>query len=301
MYISYDYYRIFYYVAKCRSVTQAANILMNNQPNITRTIKKLEQELGCTLFLRSNRGVRLTPEGEKLYAHVCAAVEQIQAGEEELAMESSLRSGAVSIGVTEVALRCLLLPALEQYHRQYPGILLRISNYSTPQALAALKNGVVDIAVVTTPTGDCPSLTVRRVREYREVAVCGSDFSALAEAPIALETLAGAPIISLGPQTGTYEFYANWFLQMGMRFAPHIEAATADQILPLVRRNLGVGFVPEAFLLEEKIGTDIFPLELKEEIPLRAICCVTQTASTLSVAARALEAMVINGISGPTV
>ena len=47
--ISYDYYRIFYYVAKYKSFTGAAEALLNSQPNITRTMKKLEKELGCTV------------------------------------------------------------------------------------------------------------------------------------------------------------------------------------------------------------------------------------------------------------
>ena len=63
MYISYDYYRIFYYVAKYGNITQAAKQLLNNQPNLTRSIKNLEAELGCALFSRSNRGLRLIPEG----------------------------------------------------------------------------------------------------------------------------------------------------------------------------------------------------------------------------------------------
>ena len=50
MYISYDYYRIFYYVARYGSISKAASVLMNNQPNLTRTIKNLEGELGCPLF-----------------------------------------------------------------------------------------------------------------------------------------------------------------------------------------------------------------------------------------------------------
>lgn len=106
MYINYDYYRVFYYVAKYQSITQAANALMNNQPNVTRTVKNLEHELGCVLFVRSNRGVRLTPEGEQLYAHIKIAVEQIQQGEEELSRNKTLQSGTVSISVSEVALRC---------------------------------------------------------------------------------------------------------------------------------------------------------------------------------------------------
>ena len=56
MSVTYDYYRIFYYVAKYHSFTRAAKILINSQPNITRAMNNLEQELGCRLFLRSNRG-----------------------------------------------------------------------------------------------------------------------------------------------------------------------------------------------------------------------------------------------------
>ena len=74
MNISYEHYRIFYYVAKYGSFTRAANALMNGQPNITRSMNLLEHELGCRLFTRSNRGVRLTPEGQKLYEHVASAV-----------------------------------------------------------------------------------------------------------------------------------------------------------------------------------------------------------------------------------
>ena len=66
MYISFDYYRAFYYVAKYGSISQAAEALMNNQPNVSRTIKNLESELNCTLFVRSRKGVELTPEGEML-------------------------------------------------------------------------------------------------------------------------------------------------------------------------------------------------------------------------------------------
>lgn len=84
MNISYEYYRVFYYAARCGSITRAASMLESNQPNVTRIIKTLEQNLGCALFVRSHNGVVLTPEEEKLYDHVKIAVENIQAAEEEL-------------------------------------------------------------------------------------------------------------------------------------------------------------------------------------------------------------------------
>ena len=153
MYISFDYYRAFYYVAKYGSISQAAEALMNNQPNVSRTIKNLESELNCTLFVRSRKGVELTPEGEMLYAHVAAAVEHIQSGEEEICLERTLSKGVVTIGASEIALRCFLLPVLKDFRQKYPGVRIRVFNHSTPQAVSALKNGLVDIAVVTTPTG----------------------------------------------------------------------------------------------------------------------------------------------------
>ena len=64
MEITYDYYRIFYYAAKYKSFSKAAEILMSNQPNITHFMNNLENQLGCRLFIRSNRGVTLTREGE---------------------------------------------------------------------------------------------------------------------------------------------------------------------------------------------------------------------------------------------
>ena len=61
--VNFEYYKIFYYVAKYHNFTKAAQALNNSQPNITRAMNCLEQQLNTTLFIRTNRGVQLTPEG----------------------------------------------------------------------------------------------------------------------------------------------------------------------------------------------------------------------------------------------
>ena len=108
MNISYDYYRIFYYVAKYGSISQASRLLLNSQPNLTRAIRNLEGELGCVLFSRSSRGMHLTPEGERLFRHVRIAVEHIEAAQAELTESTSLQGGTVYLATNETALRCLL-------------------------------------------------------------------------------------------------------------------------------------------------------------------------------------------------
>ena len=56
MYISYDYYRVFYYVAKYGNISQAARLLMNNQPNLTRTSKSWRRSWGARCFPAPARG-----------------------------------------------------------------------------------------------------------------------------------------------------------------------------------------------------------------------------------------------------
>lgn len=290
MYISYDYYRIFYYVAKYKNVSQAAKLLLNNQPNMTRTIKKLEAELGCPLFLRSKKGMQLTPEGERLYEHIRIAIEHIDAGESELTESRNLQSGTVYIAASEVALRCLLLPILKKYRILYPGIHIRISNHSTPQAIGTLKDGSADIAVVTTPTVHTASLLETPVKPITEVAVCSPYFKDLAGRRVSLSELTDFPLISLGKDTKSFEFYSALFSAHGLPYKPDIEAFTADQILPMVQADLGIGFVPEEFLKD--VG-GICTINLKEQIPKRNIVIIKRKEQPLSVAAKELERMIL--------
>lgn len=290
MYISLDSYRVFYHVAQQRSFTKAAHALYSNQPNVTRTIKNLEQALGCMLFVRSSRSVCLTPEGERLYAHIKIAMEQITIGETEIMRLKNLESGSLSIGVSEVALRCFLLPVLKEYRNQYPQVRLKVSNHSTPQAIAALQAGSVDIAFVTMPTEQLHHVEIKPLGEYHEAAVAGPAFSELEGKNLTLAEIAEYPIVSLGKETQSYVSYDGWFGDHGLEFMPDVEAATADQILPLVRNNLGIGFIPEAFL-QDREAADVYRLKLTQPIPKRVICCAHQKGKPLSVAATALENM----------
>lgn len=294
MNISYEYYRVFYYVAKYGNITKAAEVLMSNQPNVTRLIKALEQNLECTLFVRSHKGVVLTPEGEALYAHVKIAVENILAGEEELAHSRSLQRGIISIGASEVALRCLLLPILNRYRHMYPGVQIRISNHSTPQAISALQDGLADIAVVTTPLDHTDKIDVIKIREFQECAVCGDAYRSLTAKPLSFSDLADVPLICLSPGTKTYTFYTELFARYDLTIRPDIEAATADQILPMVRNNLGIGFVPKEFLSDLSENTGVHVLTLTQEIPPRSICLVRNREIPFSIAAKELQKMILD-------
>ncbi len=290
MEISFDYYKTFYYVAKLGSFTKAASELMRGQPNVTKTIANLEAQLDCKLFVRNSRGVTLTPEGEKLYAHVSLAMQSLQAGEQEIVKDRSLQSGVVRIASSEVALRCCLLPALEQFRKQYPHVRIKLSNYSTPQAIDALKNGLADFAVVTATYQMPQQLSSRELLQMRLIPVCGKGYANLTEDEVTLAQLQDYPMVCMNPTTTTFHLLQTYFAQNGVTLAPDIEVATADQLLPLIRSNLGWGFVPEGFLTSE---SNIHALKLKEPSPEQTICLFKRMDMPLSIAAKKMEQMLI--------
>ena len=289
MNISYDAYRVFFYTAKYRSFTLAARALQNSQPNITRTIKNLEQALGCTLFLRNNRRVELTQDGETLYRHVSDAFEQLQAGEEALRRGGGLDGGILRITATEVALRVFLLPVLSQFRARYPGVHIKLLNSSTPAAIEELSKGLADLAFVTTPVDITGKLRSTPLTDVREVAVCGGAYPFLTGCKVTLEALSGYPMISLGEHGSTYRFYSQFFADHHVPFEPDIEAATADQILPMVKANLGIGFVPASFLSEADWGQSIYPIDLVQKLPPRQVCLVESVQQPAAAAAKELK------------
>lgn len=250
MNISYDYYRIFYFVAKHQSFTRAAAILMNNEPNISRAIKNLEHALGCTLFIRSNRGVTLTPEGQKLYTRVAAAHHQLLSAESELADAKSLTSGTISLGVSETALQLMMLPKIRAFHQKFPDIKIHISSVTTPQAISSLKNGLVDLAIVTSPTGIARPLHETILAPLPEILIGGPRFAHLSGDPISLEQAAKYPFILLNNQTNAHNYHTRFFLEHGVSLRPDIEVATTEQILSLIKYDLGIGFLPEQIAME---------------------------------------------------
>jgi len=289
MSITYDYYRIFYYVAKYQNFTQAANALMNNQPNVSRAISNLEHELGCRLFIRSNRGVTLTPEGQRLYHRIAIAHRQIEMARQELSDAKTLQNGLVSIGVSETALHTFLLARLEQFHQLYPNIRIKISSVLTAQAISSLKAGLVDFAVVTTPTGVTRPLKEIPLMPLRDVLVGGPRFAHLAKQPLKLSELSRYPLITLNNQANTRAFYNRFFLEHGLSLVPEIEASVTDQMLPMIQHNLGIGFLPELLVSPLLRREELFEIKLDCEIAQRTVCLVKDTEYPGSIAARELE------------
>ena len=125
---------------------------------------------------------------------------------------------------------------------------------------------------------------------FREVAVCSTAFPLDSGRTFTLREIAALPLIALRRGTSTFDLYESLFRRHGLSYAPDIEAATSTQLLPLVKNGLGIAFLQDVLLPAPGIER----LHLREGLPERAVCLIRRTDRPRSVAAAALETMLLS-------
>ncbi len=286
--VNLELYKIFYETARLGSVTAAADALFLSQPAVSQQIKLLEQALQTRLFIRSSRGVRLTPEGRVLFAQVAPAYESIRLGERKLAQMRNLESGELCIGASDMTLKFCLLPYLERFHSAHQGIHIRVTNAPTPDTLDSLAAGRIDFGVVSGPLPDSPSFSARPVGEIQDVFVAGSRFNALRGQTLTPVELARLPLICLEGPSSTRTGLERFFRIHGAELTPEFDLATSDLIVEFALRNLGIGCVVSDFAREALADGRLFTLALSAAPPPRSLYLVQDERFPLSLAAQQL-------------
>lgn len=287
-----EYYKVFYYAAKHGSLTAAASELSISQPAVSQALKQLETSLSAKLFVRASRGIRLTPEGKVLYEYVKKGYEQMLLGERKLASMLQLECGELKIGASDMTLKYYLLPLLQRYHEQFPGIKVTVTNAPTPETLYLLGQGNIDFGVVSTPVAGEKELHMKAVKEIEDVFVAGRKFIQFKNRMLDFGELEGLPIISLEGNTSTRRFMDDFLMCNGVELHPEFELATSDMIVQFALKNLGVGSVVREFAAEYLEDGRLFELRFNKMIPKRQICVVTTGEDPVSRAAQEFLKMI---------
>ncbi|MGI5959786.1 MAG: LysR family transcriptional regulator [Massiliimalia sp.] len=288
--IKLDLYRVFAAVAREMSFSKGAKSLFITQSAASQSIKHLEDCLGTKLFLRDNKTISLTQEGELLYEYTQNALSLIDKAEQEILKVVSGEQGNLRIGASDTISRWLLLPYLENFSRTYPMVNLQIVNRTSLQAVELLKQGKIDLAFVNLPLQD-DSIQVQNYVQVQDLFVAGSRFQFLYGKTVSLEELTRLPLILLEKAANSRGYVDEFFLSHGLKITPEIELGSHDLVLEFAKINLGIGCVIQEFskgYLEEE---QLFALELSEPIPPRWIGICTLKGVSISSAGKAFLAM----------
>ncbi len=150
----------------------------------------------------------------------------------------------------------------------------KIYNYSTKDAVQELTKGAVEISVVTSPVSVGRNFACKKLLSFRESLVCGSNYRGLALERRHLKELSGCPWVCLGKNTVTYDMISDFFLKHGIMLKSDIEVATSDLMIPMIKNNLGIGYVPEPLAQPELEAGTIFEIPVYEKMAPRLVCAV---------------------------
>ncbi|MDR3585088.1 MAG: LysR family transcriptional regulator [Desulfosporosinus sp.] len=274
-----ELYKVFYFTAMCRSISEAAVRLYISQPAISKSIKKLETLTGCTLFIRNSRGVTLTTEGQVLYDYVKSAFETLNNGEMMLEKLKKRTEGIVKVGISNTLCRYFFLPHLEAFHYQYPGLRIQIINRPSPDTLKLLEQGQLDFGIISIPM-DKGDLEYIELMTIQDIFVAGRKYN-IPESALPLEKLVSYPLLMMEDKNLSRIHIDDYFKANHLSFTPEIEISSMDILIEFAKIGLGIASVIKSFVSEElALGTlkevPVFPaipqrkigIAMKKNIPV---------------------------------
>lgn len=286
MNINFELYKVFYFVAKHRSFSEAAKHLYISQSAVSQAIRQLEDMLVCRLFIRTTKQVSLTVEGEQLYQHIEQAFNLIKTGERSLQEIQELKAGEVKIAASDTICKYYLLPYFRHFSQLYPQIKIRVTNRTSPVCIDLVKKGEVDIGVVNIPTSGNidSSLAVTKENYLHDVFIAGQAFSQLQDKKIPLARLAELPLILLEKNSVSRLFFDALMNKHHLTIAPEFELGSIDLLIDMAKIGMGIGFVPQEYV--DFSSGDLFTLHTSLTVPARTLGVVTSKSIPLPLAAQ---------------
>lgn len=280
-------YYIFYVVADCGNISKAAAKLYISQPAVSKSIQKLEDSLGCRLFLRNSRGVVLTDEGSLLYAHVKSAIDTLSLGEEKIRQSIGLGVGHLKIGASSTLCKYVLLPYLKDFTEKHPHLNISIKCQSTSETLRLLQEDQLDIGLVGFGNKESMhTLHFEYISDIEDVFVATQQYlyhlqqMGVSES----EVLQNCSLMMLDKNNLTRQYIDEYLQKNKIPIRECIDASSMDLLIEFAKIHLGVACVIRQFVELELACGSLIEIPLPAPIQKRSIGFVykPQRKTTLS-------------------
>lgn len=264
--LNLNLYKIFYDVAQYGSVSTASKNLMISQPAISRSIKKLEEDLNVTLFYRTLNGMVLTEKGKELLGYVEEACNSLRIGERTMMETNNLIKGKLSIGVPSHIASFYIFEKIKKFHEDYPTIEISIVSRCTAELIKLLENHEIDFVIDTSPI--CGNEKELNIEELFTSPHC---FVALSEdnydSVTSIKDLENIPLILPIMLTSHRKRLHEVELENNVEFKNVLSIETSEMIREAVLNGNGVGYILKDVVKKDIEAGKLKVLPVKEELP----------------------------------
>ena len=271
-----ELYKVFYYVAKNKSITQAANELMVSQPAVSKSSKVLERDLDTVLFNRNNDGVSLNNAGELLYKKIKGAMELIISAEEDITSINNMEKGTINIGAGNTIMQRYLMPYIKEFHVKYPNINVIVHTVVTEELIKRAELGLVDIVFTHLPNTIPNSFTTIKLKKLHDILVVNSD-SEYKDKNISKKDLKNLPLILLPFGASNRKNFNKFCAQNNIVINPLMEIGNDLIIEECAQNGLGVGLVVKEYVQNKLDNKELFELNTSFKIDEKDLICIVES------------------------
>ena len=232
---------LFIALTESKSITGAANRLFTTQSALTKRLQKLEEELGCNLFLRSRRGVTPTPAAESILTELLSIRDSLQKVRSQASSFGGQIAGTMEFGVSVNYARFHLPPILKQYMLDYPGVSVSVFAEQSRTIYKKLTDGELSVAILR---GRFPWEGINILLSEESVCLVLSKENDR-------RPLDELPYISRRTDREFEERLYQWRQEQGLhRKRDHLQVNDISTCLAMVQSGIGWAVLPEICLKE---------------------------------------------------
>ena len=266
--INLNLYKVFYEVSQYGSFSKTAEYTYTTQSSVSKSIKKLEDELGTQLFYRKSGGIELTDKGRELLYYVEKSYGNLLTAERLMKEEENLERGKLHIGLPSHIASFFFFDKIVEFHNKYPNIEITLVNGSTRQLLEQLDKHVIDFIIDTGPIKTNNSdLDIIKLSTVKYSFICKKDnyddYDIKSIKDLEKYTLV-LPVLGTSNRKALDEL----FLKYKVEPKNIINIHTSEVILNAVDNNLGVGYVISDIV---KNNDNYKKIKVEEKLPTTEI------------------------------
>ena len=270
--INLNLYKVFYDVAKYGSFSKAAEFTFTTQSAISKSIKKLEDELETQLFYRNNNGIELTEKGTELLFYVEKSYGNLLTAERLMLESENLERGNLRIGLPSHIASFFFFDKIVDFHNKYPNIEITLMSGPTRQLLELINKHQLDFIIDTSPIRtNNMDLSIVTLRTIQYTFFCRSDVYDKYKDIKTIKDLEHYLLILPVEGTSNRKMLDELLIKNNVKPDKIINIHTSEVILNAVKNNLGIGYIISDLINNDDMYKSV---KVKEDLPTSDIVVV---------------------------